>query len=68
MTRNRIREIRLGKRMTQIELAKAANVSQPYLHDLEAQARKGKPETLERIAEALGVTVSELTGKEVASA
>lgn len=60
---NKIREIRLARRMTQIELSKRANITQPYLHDLELGRRGAKPETIERIAEALEVDVSELKGE-----
>lgn len=55
-----IRRIRLDRRMTQKELADACGLSQPYIVDLERGARGAKPETLERIAAALGVTVPEL--------
>ena len=49
--------------MTQTELAQLADISQPYLHDLENERRGARPETLERIAAALGVTVEELIDK-----
>lgn len=49
--------------MTQTELATRAMVSQPYIHDLENNNRGAKRETLDRIANALGVTVDELTEK-----
>ena len=58
---NRIREIRKSKGVTQSSLAVLAKVSQPYLHDLELNRRGAKPETIMRIADALGVTVDELT-------
>lgn len=58
---NRIREIRKAKGVTQSSLAVLAKVSQPYLHDLELNRRGAKPETILRIAEALGVKVEELT-------
>lgn len=60
---NRIKEIREFMKITQIELSKRAEVSQPYLHDLENNHRGAKPETLSRIAEALGVTVNDLIKK-----
>ena len=60
---NRIREIREGKGVTQLALAREAKISQPYLHDLEKNARGARPETLERIADALGVQVGELIKK-----
>lgn len=56
----RIKDIREIMKISQTELAAAANVSQPYLHDLENNRRGARPETLARIAEALGVTVDEL--------
>ena len=48
----------------QKELATAANVSRPYLHDLENNRRGAKAETLQRIADALGVEVTELQANE----
>ena len=59
----RIRELREEKQITQKELAIAANISRPYLHDLEYNRRGAKPETLQRIADALGVPVEEMTAK-----
>ena len=56
----RIRDIRMARGMTQAALASSANVSQPYLYDLERGARGAKDETLARIADALGVSVEEL--------
>ncbi len=61
---NRIKEIRERKGLQQKELAEIVGLSAPYLHDLENDRRGAKPETLERIANGLGVTVMELTGKE----
>lgn len=61
---NRIKEIREKARMTQMELANLAKVSQPYLHDLENNHRGARPETYERIASALNVSVNELISKE----
>ena len=46
--------------MKAAELARAAKISHPFLYDLERGARRASNETLERIAEALGVTVQEL--------
>ena len=57
---NRIKEIRERVGIQQKDLAERAAVSQPYLCDLENNRRGAKPETLRRIAEALGVTVEEL--------
>lgn len=57
---NKIKEIRLSKGITRKELAEKANVSAPYLFDLENGRRGVKPETLERIAKALEVTTKDL--------
>lgn len=59
---NRIKEIRMQKEMTQTALARAAGVSSPFLHDLEAGKRNAKPATMRRIASALGCPVEYLTG------
>lgn len=61
---NCIKKIREFQRISQKNLAEAANVSQPYLHDLENNRRGAKPDTLMRIANALGVTASDLQEKE----
>lgn len=46
--------------MSQKDLATAAGVSRPYLCDLEHNRRGAKPETLTKIATALGVSVTDL--------
>lgn len=56
----RIRVIREEKQISQTELARMAGISQPYLHDLEADKRGARQETLEKIADALGVEVEDL--------
>lgn len=61
---NRIKDIREVMGMQQKELAELARVSRPFLCDLEKNRRTAKPETLQRIADALGVTVSDLVAKE----
>lgn len=60
---NRIKELREAQGMMQKELAEKANVSRPYLHDLENNRRGAKPETLQRIADALGVSAHDLIAK-----
>lgn len=57
---NRIKEVRELKGIQQKELAHQVGVTAPYLHDLENNRRGAKPETLQRIAEALGVEVADL--------
>ena len=60
---NRIKELRESRNMMQKELAESAMISRPYLHDLENNRRGARPETYQRIADALGVTVEELMKK-----
>lgn len=57
---NRIRKLRESKGINQKELSEMANISRPYLCDLEKNRRGAKPETLQRIASALGAEVSDL--------
>ena len=57
---NRIKEIREKKKVSQVSLSIKAGVSQPFLCDLENGRRGAKPDTLKRIAEALGVDVLDL--------
>ena len=59
---NRIKEMRMALNMQQKELAQAAGVSSPFIHDLENGNRNARPETMERIASALGCTVEALKG------
>lgn len=57
---NNIKLIREQKGVTQKALAEAANVSSPFMYDLENGNRNAKPETWARIAAALGCTVNDL--------
>ena len=57
---NRIKEIRVMMRVSQNALARSVGVSQPFICDLENNRRGAKPETMSRIADALGVSVSDL--------
>ena len=57
---NRIKEFRELAGLQQKELAHMAGISAPYLHDLENNRRGAKPETIQKIAEALGVEVKDL--------
>lgn len=59
---NQVKAIREMAGMKQKDLAMAAKVSGPYLVDVEKGRRGAKPETWQRIADALGVTVEELKG------
>lgn len=56
----RIKAIRKEKGISQKALAEAANISAPFLFDLENDNRNAKPETLARIALALDCSVEEL--------
>lgn len=60
---NRIREIRLSLGIGLNELARRCLVSGAYMHDLELGNRRGSSIVIQRIADALGVTVEELTRK-----
>jgi transcriptional regulator with XRE-family HTH domain len=55
-----IESIRLKRGLTQVELAQKAKISQPALHKIEAGKSSPSIETLEKIANALKVSVSEL--------
>ena len=59
---NNLKAFRIKHRMTQKQLADIANLSQPYLHDLELGNRKGSDATWENISKALGVPVEKLRG------
>lgn len=61
----RIRQIRLQRKFRQIDLAEKAGLSWRHLIRME-RGEGGEPrvETLDRIADALGVRRSELTGDE----
>lgn len=60
MNTNNIKMLRTIAGITQAELADAAHISRPYLYDLENGNRGAKPETMQRIADALGCTVDDL--------
>ena len=55
----KIKELRVSKKMTQKELAEKANVGMSTIKQYELGYRKPKIENLEKIAEALGVSVFE---------
>ena len=62
---NRIKEVRERLKVSQLELARRAGVSQPFIHDLENENRNAKPETMRKIADALGCSVDDLKGGRV---
>lgn len=57
---NRIREIRKAKKLTLAEISGITGFSIAYLSDIERGNRPGSHGSLERIADALGVTVADL--------
>lgn len=57
---NRIKKVRQQKKIRQIDLARDAGVSQPFLSDLENNRRGAKTETMQRIADALGVKIKDI--------
>ncbi len=57
---NNIKEARKGKGVTQVELARRLGCKQSYISKLEHPDYRPEVSTLERVAEALGVEVTEL--------
>jgi len=57
---NRIREIRKAKNLTLAEISGSIGISIAYLSDIERGNRHGSEGTLQRIADALGVSVADL--------
>jgi transcriptional regulator with XRE-family HTH domain len=59
-TRNRIRDIRLSKEMTQKELARKAGMSQTTISDMENSMVNITEKQLDKLADALGVEKGEI--------
>lgn len=57
---NRIREIRKARNMTLADISGSVGISIAYLSDIERGNRHGTAGTLQRIADALGVSVDDL--------
>lgn len=57
---NRIREIRKSKKLTLADISGITGFSIAYLSDIERGNRPGSHGSLQRIADALGVTVADL--------
>lgn len=57
---SKIKEYRTIKKLTQVQLAADANISRSYLADVEKNRYNASVETLNKIAAALGVPLSEL--------
>ncbi|ULR41372.1 helix-turn-helix domain-containing protein [Thermus sp. NEB1569] len=60
MIGERLRELRLKRGLSQYELARAANVSQGLIWQIEAGRKTPRLKTLLRLAEALSVSPEEL--------
>lgn len=58
--KNRVRDIREAKRLSQRQLAELIGVSRVYITQIENDKRRLNSETMEQIADALGVHVSDL--------
>lgn len=58
LTKLRIKRQEIG--MSQIDLAEKAQVSAPFMCDLEAGRRNARPDTWERIAAAMGCDVEDI--------
>lgn len=59
---NRVRYIRKSKGMKLRQVAETAGCSIAFLSDVELNRRGAKPETWNKIADALGVEVDDLKG------
>lgn len=57
---DRIRELRNERDLSLRDLAKAVDVSAPFLTDVEKHRRYPKEETLQKLANALGTTIEDL--------
>lgn len=63
MSGSKMRELRNIVGIGQAELAERVGVSQSMISQIEADCRKGAPDTIEAIAAELHCTVEELTGE-----
>jgi len=64
----RVRQLRLARKLTQVELAEAAGITQSTLSEIERGTRQGSGITLRaarRLAFALGVSLDALAGTPV---
>ena len=60
----RLRELRLERMYSQVELAKMAGLTQARVSNLEQEKHRAQPRTVRRLAEALGVEPKELVKKQ----
>lgn len=61
---NEMRRIRKDRGLTLLAVASKAGISVQFLADLERDRRSAKPETMQRIADVLKVTVEEMKTKQ----
>jgi transcriptional regulator with XRE-family HTH domain len=61
---SKIKEYRNKEGLTQVQLAAKANISRSYLGDVEKNRYNASVETLQKIASALGIPVSQLLSTE----
>lgn len=61
---SRLKDVRTQRGLTQAQLADAARVSRPFMHDLEKGQRGARTDTWERIAEILGCDVEQIMEKD----
>jgi transcriptional regulator with XRE-family HTH domain len=64
-TGDKIRRIRLVRGLTQTQLGKLCGMADSQVGTYERDEAKARPETLKRIADALGVSVDDLREVEV---
>jgi transcriptional regulator with XRE-family HTH domain len=62
----RIHEVRRARRLTQREVAKRTGIAEPFLSRVENNHAQPSVSTLERLAEAMGVTMGDLLAVEPA--
>lgn len=58
-----VRQARLARRWTQVQLAQEVGISGSYVCEIEAGTRNARPDLLERIATALHCPAARLEGK-----
>lgn len=63
-TGDRIRRLRLGQGLTQIELGRRIGLSSRMMAYYEVQGGEPRPELLVKMAQVLGVSVDSLTGRQ----
>lgn len=49
-----LKQLRLGKQMTEKQVADKACIAQPFYHNIEAGSKNPSPQTAKKIAEVLG--------------